>query len=37
VDELRDIKLEDRNVKARALMSKVSDEKRWMDFLQTVR
>lgn len=37
VDELRDVKLEDRNVKARALMSKVSDEKRWMDFLQTVR
>jgi len=37
VDELRDIKLVDRNVKARELMSKVSDEKRWLDFLQKVK
>jgi hypothetical protein len=37
VDELRDIKLADRNLKARELMSKVSDEKRWLDFLQKVR
>jgi hypothetical protein len=37
VDELRDLKLEDRDVKARALVTKVSDEKRWLDFLQNVR
>ncbi|OPX61230.1 MAG: hypothetical protein A4E30_00982 [Methanomassiliicoccales archaeon PtaB.Bin215] len=37
VDELRDLKLEDRNVKARELMTKVSDEKRWLTFLQKVR
>ncbi len=37
VDELRDVKLEDRNVKARELMSKVSDEKRWLNFLQKVK
>ena len=37
VDELRDIKLKDRILKARDLMSKVSDEKRWLDFLQKVR
>jgi len=37
VDELRDIKLEDREVKARELMTKVSDERRWLDFLQKVR
>lgn len=37
MDELREIKLEDRNVKARELMSKVSDEKRWLGFLQKVR
>lgn len=37
VDELRDIKVKDRNLKARELMSKVSDEKRWLGFLQEVR
>lgn len=37
VDELRDLKLEERNVRARELMSKVSDEKRWLSFLQKVR
>jgi hypothetical protein len=37
VDELRYIKPEDRNVKARELMSKVSDEKRWLGFLQNIK
>ena len=37
VDELRDLKLEDRNVKARELMTKVSDEKRWLTFLHKVK
>lgn len=37
VDELRDIKLDDRDLKARELMSKVSDEKRWLSFLQKIR
>ena len=37
VDELRNIKLEDRDVKAREIMSKVSDEKRWLGFLQEIR
>ncbi len=37
VDELRDVRLQDRDVKARELMFKVSDEKRWLDFLQKVR
>jgi hypothetical protein len=37
VDELRDLKLTDRNVKARELMSKVSDEKRWLNFLEKIR
>jgi len=37
VDELRDIKLVDRNVKARELMTKVSDEKRWLSFLKKIR
>jgi hypothetical protein len=37
VDELRDLKLEERNVRARELMSKVSDEKRWLSFVKKVR
>ncbi|KAF5066671.1 hypothetical protein DSECCO2_261060 [anaerobic digester metagenome] len=37
VDELRDLKLEDRNVKARELVSRVSDEKRWLSFLRKIR
>ena len=37
VDELRDLKLVDREVKARALVTKVSDERRWLDFLQMIR
>lgn len=37
VDELRDVRAEDRDAKARELMSKVADEKRWLDFLQKVR
>ncbi len=37
VDELRDLKLEGRDVKARELVSKVSDEKRWLSFVKKVR
>lgn len=37
VDELRDLKLADRNMKARDLVAKVSDEKRWLSFLKKVR
>lgn len=37
VDELRDLKLVDREVKARALVAKVSDERRWLGFLQNIR
>ena len=37
VDELRDLKLVDREVKAKALVAKVSDERRWLGFLQSIR
>jgi len=37
VDELRDVRLEERNVKAKALMARVSDEKRWLEFVRDVK
>jgi len=37
VDELRALKLEDRDLRARELMTKVTDEKRWLSFLQKIR
>ena len=37
VDELRDLKLEGRDVKAWELVSKVADEKRWLSFVKKVR
>lgn len=37
VDELRDLKMADRQVKAQALVAKVSDERRWLDFVQKLR
>lgn len=37
VDELRDLRSKDRDAKARALMARVSDEKRWLDFLKKIR
>ncbi|MCG7841143.1 MAG: DUF5788 family protein [Methanomassiliicoccales archaeon] len=36
VDELRDVKAEERHVKAKALMAKVSDERRWLDFVKKI-
>jgi hypothetical protein len=37
VDELRDLKMADRQVKAQALVAKVNDEHRWLDFVRTLR
>lgn len=34
VDELRDLRLEDREVKAQALVARVNDERRWLDFVK---
>jgi hypothetical protein len=34
VDELRDVRLEDRDLKAQALVTKVSNERRWLDLLR---
>ncbi|MBN1109784.1 MAG: hypothetical protein JXA45_03380 [Methanomassiliicoccales archaeon] len=34
VDELRDVQLKDRDLKAQALVTKVSDERRWLDLLK---
>jgi len=34
VDELRNIRPEDQEVRARALMATVNDEKRWLDFVK---
>ncbi|MCX6650243.1 MAG: DUF5788 family protein [Methanomassiliicoccales archaeon] len=33
VDELRDVRQEDRQIRAKALMAMVNDEKRWLDFV----
>jgi hypothetical protein len=37
VDELRDLKMADRQVKAQALVAKVNDEHRWLDFVRMLR
>ncbi len=37
VDELRSLGKEDRELKARALMARVADEKRWLDLVRAVR
>ncbi len=37
VDELRDLKLENREVKAQVLMARVGDERRWLDFIKNAR
>ncbi|HUT28009.1 MAG TPA: DUF5788 family protein [Methanomassiliicoccales archaeon] len=36
VDELRSVKAEERHVKAKALLAKVSDERRWLDFVKKI-
>ncbi len=37
VDELHQVTLEDRHVKARALMTKVNDEHRWLKFVNQIK
>jgi len=37
VDELRSLGKEDRELKARALMARVADEKRWLDLVRAVK
>jgi hypothetical protein len=37
VDELRDVGLKDRKVKAQALVAKISDERRWKEFVEKIR
>jgi hypothetical protein len=37
VDELRDLRMKDRRLKAQALVAKVSDERRWLDFVKRTR
>ncbi len=36
-DELRDLKMAERQVKAQELVAKVSDERRWLEFVKRVR